>query len=75
MPNVRILSDLLRVGVLNDIPRVSFDKNRGDTRVYTIGIPTGTPIGLLLALTYAAGSTATETDYGGEAPSARIINN
>ena len=77
MPNARILSDLFRVGLLNDIPRVSLSKSRGSTITREVSVAAGTPIGLLLALTYPAGfsGTVTEVDTGGEAPSARIINN
>lgn len=73
MPNVRIANATINAGIKGVLPNVrisSYQTTRsGETRTF---IESGTPIGLLLALTYASQIAAGSDFYGDTRPNVRI---
>lgn len=80
MISSRITSSGVSSGIKGSTPNVrSSNFQQGVLSVATAGttIPTGTPIGLLLALTYATdiSMNSTEVIFRGERPNSRITSN
>ena len=81
MPNARIHNKQPNVGIQNRTPNIRVSSfQTGFLTAVTAGVTTitaGTPIGLLLALTYATDQTTTgtsETYRGDYRPNVRISN-
>lgn len=75
MPNSRLINEAPNSRIVNEVPASiasSFQTGHaGETKRF---IKAGTPIGLLLALTYAADFTVVPLTYGDERPNSRIVN-
>lgn len=71
MLNARIVNTVANAGIRNVVPNARIKGGTPATATnITIGV--GTPMGLLLALTYSADQTVS-TRGGGAAPNARIV--
>ena len=73
MPNSRITNDVPNTGITNDIPNSRITTSMGSISSL-VTIDAGTPIGLLLALTYSSEVKIT-TLFTGIRPNSRIVNN
>lgn len=73
LPIGRVRNDLPTVGIRNDLPNVRSDFGVISTLGTDITIQSGTPMGLLLILTYANTFTySTGATFKGISPTARI---
>lgn len=75
MPNARIKNSVARAEVKGVVPSVRVMFTRLVSGVTTTNIFAGTPIGLLLALTYATDQSSSSGENEGDSPHVRIITN
>lgn len=73
MPNSRIQNTVVNVGIKNTPLNVRASNFQTGVLVQGPLIPAGTPIGLLLALTYAVDTQVMSTFFGDYRPNVRIV--
>lgn len=73
MPNVRIHNTVANVGLRGSLPNVRVSHS-GGASIPALTIPTGTPIGLLLALTYAADVGVPAKFFSDMRPNVRLMS-
>ena len=73
MPNVRTTNQKAVVGIRGNTVNVRASSFQTGIRIPSFTIPAGTPIGLLLALTYGVDTNVAPIFYSDFRPTSRIV--